>query len=230
MKCNFIQRKLDYLRVIATVISIFFPLSITSEVRAETFQNVDFFPDLLLIDNQVGTVRGITTAVVQQGTGSVTIETNNPLLYFNPFTFPNPNVDFPCGFGTPGIISGLSDFYTFNFGNQAQCTGGVGYYALFYETRLTNNFGTFPSPFEFQSMQPAYGQVIRLMTGARILADQENHELAFILIDENPNKIPEPNLVMGLIMISLAALSLKFYYERSRNIHSINRRATHHLL
>lgn len=141
-------------------------------------------------------------------------------MYFNAFALPDPNVDLPCAFGTPGEIAGLTKSYTFNFGNRDQCTDGIGYYALFYNVRVTNNTGAFPSSSSFQAMEPVYGQVFEAPSGGLGLSDKAYNGLALTVVTPKTVKtVTEPSIFIGLTVMGLAALSLKLKNRYRRNTH-----------
>ena len=211
--------KVSHSWLFAGLVGVCLPLSMASEARAARLANVTFTPNLFLIENQVGTVRATVQATVDPGTGSVAIETSDPFLYYSPFGRPDPTVDFPCGLGTPGDVAGLVGSTIFNFGNQAQCANGEGYYGFFYEARVTNNEGAFPPPPAFQALSPIYGFVSREVAGNVVLepipavaaTDTFSNGRFFkaASTDVTTEAVPEPGSVMGIALMSLAALGLK---------------------
>lgn len=106
------------------IVGVCLPLIIVSEalaVRTVRFRNVNFTTRTFLANRNTGTIRGFLEGTVVPGTGSVAVETDNPLMYFNRFQIPDPtDPDSLCAIGIPDDRAGITGSFRFNFGNQAQ--------------------------------------------------------------------------------------------------------------
>lgn len=157
------KHKKPLVRFALPLLSLLLILVTTTQVHADQLSIVFFTPRIILLEGplsglplpggigdtfRLGGELNVDVAVIDPNVGSASVETDNPFAYFSVSNWPDPEFEFPCGYGTPEEIAGLSAATggrTLTFGRRAACREGEGYYLGTYSARVTDNTGVYPA-------------------------------------------------------------------------------------